>query len=400
MSEDEINKELLSKSVLEAKARLYDKLTSGEFIPEQNENSPFLVDFEQKAVNTIQERKETKTIDISNEIEKAVEAKETEMVEYKDALGRTRLCQKKDLHKYIKMDKKLTNVEVKDNDQETDEKTLLSDDMRREMDRENWENEAMEEIDLGPVYYESLREGENRELGVGYYKLSKDEEQRKEQLTMLNKLRDETKKEQVEARRTKDKNRSKLEARLEKIRQRKILKLKEQGKEIPKDLLLPIQLDTPKQPKKLTPEEIEEQERVLIADANDDLIRKFKVREWDKVKEQSTLWAPAEHKPPKGWQDPHDERLEEFAPPSSYYAESKKGKYSSKEFIYRDGDIIKDDISYRTDRIIHEVKNEQSTSKDYSQNFDENYNSDDYNSDDEYKYKPVQPFSMKGKHKK
>ena len=66
--------------------------------------------------------------------------------------------------------------------------------MRRERERKQWEQEAEEELEqdqpVGPVHYQELRGGEVRTHGVGYYAFSVDEEQRREQLGLLNKLRE------------------------------------------------------------------------------------------------------------------------------------------------------------------------------------------------------------------
>ena len=71
---------------------------------------------------------------------------------------------------------------------------LLSEDMRRERERRQWELEAEDELEqdkpVGPVHYQELRAGEVRTHGTAYYAFSKDEEQRREQLGLLNKLRE------------------------------------------------------------------------------------------------------------------------------------------------------------------------------------------------------------------
>lgn len=75
---------------------------------------------------------------------------------------------------------------------------LLSDDMRMDRDRQRWEEEQAE-LDLDPdksvdtVHYQSVQAGEVRSHGVGYYAFSTDSEKRKEELDMLNKLREQVK---------------------------------------------------------------------------------------------------------------------------------------------------------------------------------------------------------------
>ena len=66
--------------------------------------------------------------------------------------------------------------------------------MRRERERKQWEQDAEEELDqdkpVGPVHYQDLRGGEIRTHGAGYYAFSVEEEQRREQIGLLNKLRE------------------------------------------------------------------------------------------------------------------------------------------------------------------------------------------------------------------
>lgn len=67
--------------------------------------------------------------------------------------------------------------------------------MRRERERQMWEKEVEEELGLdqpvGPTHYQSVQEGEIRSHGVGYYQFSQEEEERKKQMDMLDKLRKE-----------------------------------------------------------------------------------------------------------------------------------------------------------------------------------------------------------------
>ena len=66
--------------------------------------------------------------------------------------------------------------------------------MRRERERRQWEQEAEDELEqdkpVGPVHYQELRAGEVRTHGTAYYAFSMDEEQRREQLGLFNKLRE------------------------------------------------------------------------------------------------------------------------------------------------------------------------------------------------------------------
>lgn len=99
------------------------------------------------------------------------------------------------------------------------DKTLLSEDMRRELQRQEWEREEEEAMrkPVGPIHYEDIRGqgycqsvwrsrlavilksqhswfclvlSEARDLGVGYFAFSQDQEQRKKQRETLDMLRD------------------------------------------------------------------------------------------------------------------------------------------------------------------------------------------------------------------
>lgn len=150
-------------------------------------------------------------VDIATEIKKSLTDAENKWVDYVDALGRTRRVRKKDVPSLKKMDKKFDDGRKTPPPQEKgiSGKTLLSQDMRREASREEWEKQAMEEVN-GDLHYENLRHGENRELGVGYYSFSRDQETRDAQMKMLIKMREETKKEKENLRETQKKKRVKI----------------------------------------------------------------------------------------------------------------------------------------------------------------------------------------------
>ncbi|XP_039258168.2 coiled-coil domain-containing protein 174-like [Styela clava] len=330
---EEIDKGKMVKSVLEAKAKLYEKMSSGNLLPDEESSSLFLVDFEQKSMDARLQKTNNELdikpkvgVNVATELASELQKSENEWVEYTDSLGRTRACLKKDLDRMKRMDEKLNEEKRRKPEiQEPGERTLLSDDMRREIKREQWEKEAVEEIN-GPLHYEDLRAREIRELGVGYFAFSTDQETRDTQMKLLRKMRDETQKERENAKDAEKKKRTALQARLEKVRLGRIKKLKAQGKEIPEKLLKPIELSPPE-----AEEEKPTQSDVTIAEITkrDDGVRKE--REWDKGKE----WLPAEPtKPPKSWKDPHNERLDEFAPPSFYYDTTKDHKHNKNKRKY------------------------------------------------------------------
>lgn len=61
------------------------------------------------------------------------------------------------------------------------EKDRLSEDMHRELQRQAWEREEAMNRPVGRIHNEDIREQEARELGVGYFAFSQDQEQRRKQ---------------------------------------------------------------------------------------------------------------------------------------------------------------------------------------------------------------------------
>nr|CAB3228282.1 coiled-coil domain-containing protein 174-like [Phallusia mammillata] len=319
LEEEQVDKLSKVQSILEAKAKMYDKMTSGNVIPDEETSQLFLVDFEQKAIDSWRKKREAGdniskpevNVKVINEVKETINDAKSQWVDYVDALGRTRTCLKEDLHKFQKMDEKLAPAE-----HQTSTRDLMSDDMRREEERRKWEEEAQEEVEAGPVHFENVRFGEKRELGVGYYAFSQEAEKRKEQLQRLNKAREDTVKQKQANLAKKQKEKIALQARLEKVRQRRIKQLQIQGKDIPASLLEPVKLE---EEEKEETKEIKEEEQKIESEKPEPKLP-YKLREWDKDKE--TIWAPAAPpKVPKSWKDPREERLDEFAPPSSYFNE-------------------------------------------------------------------------------
>ncbi|XP_078493152.1 uncharacterized protein LOC144748715 [Ciona intestinalis] len=106
---------------------------------------------------------------------------------------------------------------------------------------------------------------------------------------------------------------SELETRLEKVRQRRVKKLLDQGREIPQSLREPVKLER----------EVEEEEPPAPVEEDVAVVATSGTREWDEGK--GDVWSPAQpKKPPTSWKDPREERLDEFAPPSSYFQGAKR----------------------------------------------------------------------------
>ncbi|KAG7283214.1 hypothetical protein CRUP_004956 [Coryphaenoides rupestris] len=314
----------LDNSRLEEKAKLYEQMTKGD-LPDEETEAMFLVDFTQKIIN---KKKETRDQMEREEEERimatpipAPQNPDEEWVDYVDALGRSRRCMKRDLPGFRKMDERL-NYKINP----ATEKTLLSEDMRRDLQRQEWEREEEEAMKrpIGPIHYEDIREQEARELGVGYFAFSQDGEQRNKQRETLDMLRDQTTEQRSKRELLKDKRKSVLQARLAKVRQRKMkkgqldatdeeLKTEEVEDNEGEDLFGPSP----------APEEspdISTVKKVVveIQERKDTKPGVPYIREWDRGKEfMLGEWTDRRR----------EERDTEFAPPSAYYAEQKKPRY-------------------------------------------------------------------------
>lgn len=315
-----------SRQKLEEKARLYEQMTKGDF-PDEETESLYLVDFTQKIIN---QRNEPQTCtasvagdrdgedsDVNIPVPPPQDANE-EWVDYVDALGRSRRCLRKDLPDFQKMDQELQSKRVTGAD-----RTLLSDDMRREMQRAQWEREEEEQMKkpVGPIHYENIKEQEARELGVGYFAFAQDEEQRRKQRETLDMLRDQTTDQRHKREQLKEKRKAQLEARLAKVRMRRMKKSKlEPGDEeeaavgdAGNDEEDEGGLVGPPAPSTVRKVEVEIQER------KDTKPGVPHVREWDRGKEFSWgQWTSRRR----------EERDTEFAPPSAYYADDTRSNHN------------------------------------------------------------------------
>ncbi|CAB1315081.1 unnamed protein product [Coregonus sp. 'balchen'] len=241
--------------------------------------------------------------------------------DFPDALGRSRRCMKKDLPGFKKMDQDFQGKR-----RDPAEKDLLSEDMRRELQRQEWEREEEEAMNrpVGPIHYENIREQEARELGVGYFAFSQDQEQRRKQRETLDMLRDQTTDQRSKREQLKEKRKTLLDARLAKVRQRKMKKAKldgtednqgaEHNQEEEEDLIgpLPPSDGAPEEAPAVKKVEVEIQER------RDTKPGVPHVREWDKGKvDFFGEWTSRRR----------DERESEFAPPSAYFSNNKRQGY-------------------------------------------------------------------------
>ncbi|XP_039626797.1 coiled-coil domain-containing protein 174 [Polypterus senegalus] len=325
-----------SKKKLEEKARLYEQMLKGD-LPDEETEGLFLVDFTQKIIDNkkaVQAYSENEVSYQKKEVEKEddippPETPDEEWVDYVDSLGRSRRCMKKDLPELLKMDK---NLQGKRQEEEV-KKTLLSEDMRREMQRQQWEKEEEEALKrpIGPVHYEDIREGEARELGVGYFAFARDEADRSKQRQTLDMLRDQTLDQRTKREKLKEKQKMMMNARLEKIRQRKMKNLNPNGKPEPpeavaeenKEIIGPQPVLPPSETGEVNsaPQEKKSKVEVIIQERKDTKPGLPHVREWDRGKEFNFgQWFSKRR----------DERDPEFSPPSDYFTSQKNSRKTSK----------------------------------------------------------------------
>uniref|UniRef100_A0A1A7XRX3 Coiled-coil domain containing 174 n=1 Tax=Iconisemion striatum TaxID=60296 RepID=A0A1A7XRX3_9TELE len=327
LSEEQISLDTARRK-LEEKARIYDQMTKGDF-PDEETEALYLVDFTQKIIDKQKETFAPKTMEQEDEERESLspipppQNPDEEWVDFVDALGRSRRCMKKDLSSFQKLDQ-----DIKGTGAISSESTLLSEDMRRELQRREWEREEEESMKrpVGPVHYEDIRAQEARDLGVGYFSFAQDEEQRRKQRETLDMLRDQTTEQRTKRERLKDKRKAILQARLAKVRQRKKKKGKLDGTEEEEneeeeenpgedeegEAVGPtLQPDVPPEASILRKVEVEIQER------RDTKPGVPHVREWDRGKEfMFSEWKSRRR----------DERDSEFAPPTAYFTEDKRQK--------------------------------------------------------------------------
>ncbi|XP_068838542.1 coiled-coil domain-containing protein 174 isoform X2 [Capricornis sumatraensis] len=166
-----------AREKLEEKAKLYEKMTKGDFIDEEVEDM-YLVDFTQKMIDKHKEmeaigaNRDYRKTEERDDDEEALSEKDIpppqdpseEWVDYVDSLGRSRRCMRKDLPDLLEMDK---NLQGRLFVSPANEKTLLSEDMRKELQRQQWEEEEREALrrPMGPVHYEDIRENDGDVIG-------------------------------------------------------------------------------------------------------------------------------------------------------------------------------------------------------------------------------------------
>lgn len=273
-----------SREMLEKKTQLYNQLCKGRAVIDPENQDDLLVNFDLKA------RQEEE-----NESEE-------EMVEIEDEFGRTKRVPKSSLPP--------KNTETRTEDQTGTEKWsmssgLLSEDMKREIERRNWEQETEEELQQNKslnVHYENVKNGEIRDHGVAYYAFSQDEETRNKQLEMLKNMSKETELRKQEKQKIKEKRKQIMKSRLAKVAARK-------------GIAMPVEEE----------DSDSDHEQITIHKSTlktiDEKPKLVNLREWDIGKEgvYSSLSQSTNYVDKK-----RSERNDEFAPPSLYSESSSR----------------------------------------------------------------------------
>lgn len=188
-----------SRLMLEAKARLYDRLKKSKTI-----DNKFLVDFRNK------EDESDDFVDEALNEEYPVEPEEN-WVEYQDCFGRTRKCLREDLphmqrkDDIIKLEIMKRNADDAGEDEKREEYSAVEEkEPEIEIMRRKWEEQTQKLADKVDIHYQDVLFDEARTHGVGYYAFSQDEEQRIKQQENLASLRKETEKKQKEMKEMKE----------------------------------------------------------------------------------------------------------------------------------------------------------------------------------------------------
>lgn len=332
-----------SRTMLEKKAKLYEQMASGSVIPDAD-NEELLVDFDQKSTLSYNHR----TSSSRSEIHK----NEEDLVEYQDEFGRTRLIKRKNLPEDIKKNNQKESDLYDPVENWSKNNDLLSEDMKREIERREWEDETRQEMDepnnaKNKVHYEDVREGEIRDHGVAFFNFAVDEQARADQLEMLKQMREETESKQSEKQRIKDKRKQMLKTRLAKVAARKGITLPESSDESDQE-----------------PEEQTTYIEKAKLKVDKDPVKVGRVRDWDLGKEGLFASQTTEDRAlsssisksklishEKFVEQRREERVNEFAPPNMYSSSSNQAhRENSNRFHQRFNRIPEETTKYRSNK--------------------------------------------------
>ncbi|KFM66978.1 hypothetical protein X975_05641, partial [Stegodyphus mimosarum] len=268
--EDTEEKLALEKSrlALEAKAKLYEKITSNKILIDEEESERYLVDFQRKVLYDIP----------GPEVKEAVNSCDSPKIQ-ENIQNNTKEHTQNSVHSFTKLNEEKS--ELPDADQ--------------------------------PVHYQNVRYNEVREHGTGYFAFSTDEAKRKEQMEELISLRQETEEQRTLKQRLQRKRKAMLEARLTKICERRninsnVVEAYTSKGETEKDNVPePQAVDLTSIP---LPENEPETQK-----------KEPKIRPWDIGKTDLSSFVPEKRKiksQNEYIEERRNERFKEFAPPSFY----------------------------------------------------------------------------------
>jgi len=225
------------RNALEVKAKLYEQLKEGHT---RDNDQRFLVNFDKQKDSYVLSSSEDED-DYRHDRRGSRRQDDPqprnegeEWVEYIDSLGRSRMAMKKDLSELKSRDKDLEARQttpppgvVQNNQQTTEDETpdLMSEDMRRDLLRQKWEQEEEENLRKTKLHYRDVLYDEARTHGAAFYNFSRDEAKRTEELDNLEAMHKETEATRSANDKAKAKRKAALALRLKKVRDRKRLKM-------------------------------------------------------------------------------------------------------------------------------------------------------------------------------
>lgn len=225
VKQNEEDHEILAKSkrILEAKAKLYDKMTnSGGSL---NSEDTCLVQFNRKKQDERQSfgTSESDSDSDDGHYNNDSDQDDGKWTEYTDCLGRTRKCLREDVAFFKKKDRELAESTNRRNIEPEEKKTpwiidtngassidlpiykstndddtmsMMSESSKMEKMRIDWENKEQDNLNRDKIHYQDVLFHEARTHGVGYYGFSTDLEERRKQQKMLEEEREKTLNEQ------------------------------------------------------------------------------------------------------------------------------------------------------------------------------------------------------------
>merc|ERR1711872_320085 len=201
---------------------------------------------------------------------------------------------------------------------------MLSEDMRREMLRQKWEKEELENLAKDSLHYSDVRFDEARAHGAGFYAFSKDDDTRSKEQDTLKKLHEETDQARKERMKKGEKRKREMADRIRKIKQKRREKVG----------LPPLEEDQPDDSGKKSESEVEADFTQSVVDSlkqfrqsheeeekrKNEIRRRENLRDWDVGKEvldnMKKEWKVLTQ---QEWMEKQrKERKQEFAPPTAF----------------------------------------------------------------------------------